>query len=83
MNRLVIILRPVVQYLKNKYDKQALQSIVKYGLIAVIVLFILMKMSGTIIWMTLGLLFVFIAAKLYQNVIRPLIDEAIEEDADK
>lgn len=83
MNRLVIILRPVVQYLKNKYDEQALQTIVKYGLIAVIVLFILMKMSGTIIWMTLGLLFVFISAKLYQNVIRPLIDEAVEEDADK
>ena len=43
----------IIDYIKQKYDETTLKNVILYGLLAIIVLFVITKLSGVIVWMTI------------------------------
>ena len=43
----------IIDYIKQKYDETTLKNMILYGLLAIIVLFVITKLSGVIVWMTI------------------------------
>ena len=43
----------IIDYIKQKYDETTLKNAILYGLLAIIVLFVITKLSGVIVWMTI------------------------------
>ena len=43
----------IIDYIKQKYDETTLKNATIYGLLAIIVLFVITKLSGVIVWMTI------------------------------
>ena len=43
----------IIDYIKQKYDETTLKNATLYGLLAIIVLFVITKLSGIIVWMTI------------------------------
>ena len=43
----------LIDYIKQKYDETTLKNATIYGLLAIIVLFVITKLSGVIVWMTI------------------------------
>ena len=43
----------IIDYIKQKYDDTTLKNVILYGLLAIIVLFVITKLSGVIVWMTI------------------------------
>ena len=43
----------IIDYIKQKYNEITLKNAILYGLLAVIVLFVITKLSGVIVWMTI------------------------------
>ena len=43
----------IIDYIKQKYDETTLKNATLYGLLAIIVLFVITKLSGVIVWMTI------------------------------
>ena len=43
----------IIDYSKQKYDETTLKNVILYGLLAIIVLFVITKLSGVIVWMTI------------------------------
>ena len=54
----------IVDYIKQKYDETTLKNAILYGLLAIIVLFIITKLSGVIVWMTIGAVVLVVGLKL-------------------
>ena len=44
----------IIDYIKQKYNETTLKNAILYGLLAIIVLFVITKLSGVIVWMTIG-----------------------------
>ena len=43
----------IIDYIKQKYEETTLKNATLYGLLAIIVLFVITKLSGVIVWMTI------------------------------
>ena len=43
----------IIDYIKQKYDETTLKNVILYGLLAIIVLFVITKLNGVIVWMTI------------------------------
>ena len=43
----------IIDYIKQKYNETTLKNAILYGLLAIIVLFVITKLSGVIVWMTI------------------------------
>lgn len=43
----------IIDHIKQKYDETTLKNAILYGLLAIIVLFVITKLSGVIVWMTI------------------------------
>ena len=43
----------IIDYIKQKYDETTLKNAILYRLLAIIVLFVITKLSGVIVWMTI------------------------------
>ena len=43
----------IIDYIKQKYNETTLKNAILYGLLAIIVLFVIIKLSGVIVWMTI------------------------------
>ena len=43
----------IIDYIKQEYDETTLKNATLYGLLAIIVLFVITKLSGVIVWMTI------------------------------
>jgi small-conductance mechanosensitive channel len=57
----------IIDYIKQKYDQTTLKNAILYGLIAIIVLFIITKLSGVIVWMTIGAVVLVVGLKLIEK----------------
>ena len=44
----------IIDYIKQKYNETTLKNAILYGLLAIIVLFVITKLNGVIVWMTIG-----------------------------
>ena len=57
----------IIEYIKQKYDKTTLKNATLYGLLAIIVLFVITKLSGVIVWMTIGAVVLVVGLKLIEK----------------
>lgn len=79
MTKLLLLIKPlleffknkdgksIIDYLKEKYDETTLKNAVLYGLLVIIVLFVITKLSGIIVWMTIIGVVLIIAMKVYEK----------------
>ena len=57
----------IIDYIKQKYDETTLKNVILYGLLAIIVLFVITKLSGVIVWMTIGAVVLVVGLKLIEK----------------
>ena len=57
----------IVDYIKQKYDETTLKNAILYGLLAIIVLFVITKLSGVIVWMPPGAVVLVVGLKLIEK----------------
>ena len=57
----------IIDYIKQKYDETTLKNVILYGLLAIIVLFVITKLSGVIVWMTIGAVVLVVSLKLIEK----------------
>lgn len=57
----------IIDYIKQKYDETTLKNATIYGLLAIIVLFVIIKLSGVIVWMTIGAVVLVVGMKLIEK----------------
>lgn len=57
----------IIDYIKQKYDETTLKNAILYGLLAIIVLFVITKLSGVIVWMTPGAVVLVIGLKVIEK----------------
>ena len=57
----------IIDYIKQKYDETTLKNATIYGLLAIIVLFVITKLSGVIVWMTIGAVVLVVSLKLIEK----------------
>ena len=57
----------IIDYIKQKYDETTLKNATLYGLLAIIVLFVITKLSGVIVWMTIGAVVLVVGLKLIEK----------------
>ena len=57
----------IIDYIKQKYDETTLKNASLYGLLAIIVLFVITKLSGVIVWMTIGAVVLVVGLKLIEK----------------
>ena len=57
----------IIDYIKQKYDETTLKNVTIYGLLAIIVLFVITKLSGVIVWMTIGAVVLVVGLKLIEK----------------
>lgn len=69
--RLLVFLNPAIEYIRQKYSDVQLIDGIKWGLIILLLIFIIGKISTVATWIISAGLIVFIAAKLYQKYIAP------------
>ena len=57
----------IIDYIKQKYDETTLKNAILYGLLAIIVLFVITKLSGVIVWMTPGVVVLVVGLKVIEK----------------
>ena len=57
----------IIDYIKQKYDETTLKNATLYGLLAIIVLFVITKLSGIIVWMTISAVVLVVGMKLIEK----------------
>ena len=57
----------IIDYIKQKYDETTLKNAILYGLLAIIVLFVITKLSGVIVWMTPGAVILVVGLKVIEK----------------
>ena len=57
----------IIDYIKQKYDETTLKNAILYGLLAIIVLFVITKLSGVIVWMTPGAVVLVVGLKVIEK----------------
>ena len=57
----------LIDYIKQKYDETTLKNATIYGLLAIIVLFVITKLSSVIVWMTIGAVVLVVGLKLIEE----------------
>ena len=57
----------IIDYIKQKYDETTLKNATLYGLLAIIVLFVITKLSGVIVWMTISAVVLVVGLKLIEK----------------
>ena len=57
----------IIDYIKQKYDETTLKNATIYGLLAIIVLFVITKLSSVIVWMTIGAVVLVVGLKLIEK----------------
>ena len=57
----------LIDYIKQKYDETTLKNASLYGLLAIIVLFVITKLSGVIVWMTISAVVLVVNLKLIEK----------------
>ena len=57
----------IIDYIKQKYDETTLKNAILYGLLAIIVLFVITKLSGVIVWMTISAVVLVVDLKLIEK----------------
>ena len=57
----------IIDYIKQKYDETTLKNAILYGLLAIIVLFVITKLSSVIVWMTIGAVVLVVGLKLIEE----------------
>ena len=57
----------IIDYIKQKYDETTLKNATLCGLLAIIVLFVITKLSGVIVWMTIGAVVLVVGLKLIEK----------------
>lgn len=76
MTKLLLLIKPLleffknkngksfVDYIKEKYDEATIKNVVLYGMLTIILLFVFTKLSGIIVWMTVGAVILVLGLKL-------------------
>ena len=57
----------IIDYIKQKYDETTLKNAILYGLLAIIVLFVITKLSDVIVWMTPGAVVLVVGLKVIEK----------------
>ena len=57
----------IIDYIKQKYDETTLKNAILYGLLAIIVLFVITTLSGVIVWMTPGAVVLVVGLKVIEK----------------
>ena len=57
----------IIDYIKQKYNETTLKNAILYGLLAIIVLFVITKLSGVIVWMAIGAVVLVVSLKLIEK----------------
>ena len=57
----------IIDYIKQKYNETTLKNAILYGLLAIIVLFVITKLSGVIVWMTPGAVVLVVGLKVIEK----------------
>ena len=57
----------IIDYIKQKYNETTLKNAILYGLLAIIVLFVITKLSGVIVWMTISAVVLVVGMKLIEK----------------
>lgn len=57
----------IIDYIKQKYGETTLKNATIYGLLAIIVLFMITKLSSVIVWMTIGAVVLVVGLKLIEK----------------
>ena len=57
----------IIDYIKQKYNETTLKNAILYGLLAIIVLFVITKLSSVIVWMTIGAVVLVVGLKLIKK----------------
>ena len=57
----------LIDYIKQKYDETTLKNATIYGLLAIIVLFVITKLSGVIVWITISAVVLVVGLKLIEK----------------
>lgn len=71
--KLMIFLNPIIDYVRQKYTDIQLMDGIKWGLIILLMIYIISKISAVAVGIFATVLIIFIAVKLFQNYILPKI----------
>ena len=70
-NRFLVFLKPMIEYICQKYSDVQLIDGVKWGIIILLLIFIIGKISTIAVWLFSIALIAFVGAKIYQKYFDP------------
>ena len=73
--RLLLFLNPAVNYIRRKYSSIQWADAIKWGLIILLMLYIVSKISAIAVGIFTIVVLVFISVKVWQNYILPHINK--------
>ena len=73
-------LKNIIERFSINLDEYKIKNGLLYAFIILFALFIIKRMSGIIVWITILGVISFIGYKIYVNYIKPMIDEQSQED---
>lgn len=73
--RLLLFINPVVSYVRRKYSDIRWADAIKWGLIILLMLYIVSKISAIAVGIFTIIVLVFIGVKVWQNYILPRINK--------
>lgn len=65
--RFLVFLKPMIEYIRQKYSDVQLIDGVKWGIIILLLIFIIGKISAIAVWLFSIALIAFVGAKIYQK----------------
>ena len=69
--RFLVFLKQMIGYIRQKYSDVQLIDSVKWGIIILLLIFIIGKISTIAVWLFSIALIVFVGAKIYQKYFNP------------
>lgn len=69
--RFLVFLKPMIGYIRQKYSDVQLIDGVKWGIIILLLIFIIGKISTIAVWLFSIALIAFVGAKIYQKYFDP------------
>ena len=73
------VIKWITGFINGSFSEEQIKNALMYAIIIFAAFFIISRMSGIIVWMTVIGLFAFIAYKIYINYIKPLLEEEENE----
>lgn len=72
-SKIMIFLNPIINYVRQKYSDIQLIDGIKWGLIILLMIYIISKISAVAVSIFAVVLIIFVAVKVWQNYILPKI----------